>query len=253
MPIIPPVTPITPGVQLSGLDIVKKALGKINCYAAGDTLEAQDANDALVTLNVMLDSWNSEDLMIPGIEILNFSFIPSQQAYTLGPGGDWDHARPQTIEHLSLLGVQNPPQTVELPILMISDEEWADMPVKQVECNQPLYCYDDAGFPMRTLRFYGIPTVADQVAIYSWLPLAQFSSLQSVLTFQPAYYRAILYNLAVELSTDWNVEPTGIVVGMAVESKARVKASNITPIDMRCDDAVVGVSNFSPYRIWTGR
>lgn len=222
----------------SGLDIIKSSLRLINAIAPGESVPSDEAQDALSVLNDMLDAWNAERLMIFTITIAEYPLVVGQQTYTLGPGGNFDAARPTRIDSVSIVNLQNPNQPLELKIQYLTDAEWQNIPVKNIPTTVPLKVYDDGAFPLRNLSYWGIPTVNINTRIYSWTALTQFPDLRTGLTFPPGYYEALRYNLALRLAPEWGESADPQVVGLAAESKARIKSVNITPIDLRCDNAL---------------
>lgn len=222
----------------SSLDIIKSSLRLIGAIAPGEPAPADEAQDALMVLNQMIDAWNSERLMIFTITIAEYPLIPGQQDYTLGPGGNFNAARPTTINSVSIVVLSNPAQPLELEMEYLTDQQWQDIPVKNIPTTVPLKVYDDGGYPLRTLSYWGIPTVAINTRIYSWTALTEFPDLTTKVTFPPGYYEALRYNLALRLAPEWGQSVDPQVVAMAIESKARIKSINITPVDLRCDNAL---------------
>jgi hypothetical protein len=48
----------------TALDLITGALRKIGQYAPGEAVDSQDANDALDSLNGMLDLWTNQNLSV---------------------------------------------------------------------------------------------------------------------------------------------------------------------------------------------
>src|SRR6266699_7095490 len=100
----------------------------IGILAAGETADAGEMADNLMVLNQMLDSWNTERLMIFTLLISEFPLVAGQQVYTLGAGGNFNIPRPSRIERMSIVNLANPAQPLELPMEMLSDEDWQTVP-----------------------------------------------------------------------------------------------------------------------------
>lgn len=65
-------------------DLITGALRNIGVYEAGEPLASDDANDALVVLNALLDSWSADHLMIyASVETLQ-TFTAGTYQYTVG-------------------------------------------------------------------------------------------------------------------------------------------------------------------------
>lgn len=68
----------------SANDIILGALKFINAYAPGEELSSDDANDALGTLNDLLDSFSTDQASVYASEEVILYFTPGQYRYTIG-------------------------------------------------------------------------------------------------------------------------------------------------------------------------
>lgn len=68
----------------TALDLITGALRRINSYSPGETLAASDSNDALETLNDLLDSLSTDQASVFASSESIFTFIPGQYQYTIG-------------------------------------------------------------------------------------------------------------------------------------------------------------------------
>jgi hypothetical protein len=73
-----------PFQQQTALDIITGALRRINAYAAGESLQSPDSQDALLTLNDLLDSLSTEHEAIYGSLENVLTFTPGKYIYTIG-------------------------------------------------------------------------------------------------------------------------------------------------------------------------
>ncbi len=220
-------------------DLISSALRLIGVLASGETPSAAEASDGLTILNQMLDSWNAERLAIFSVQRQVVVPAVLKQAYTVGPGGDFNIARPPRIERVGVISLTNAVQPLELPVEMLTDVGWESIPVKNIFSSLPLKVWNDLGFPFMTLSFWPIPNVQVNFALYIWAALAQFPDLVTDETFPPGYLKALRYNLAVDLAPEFGRELPAVVAAQAVDSKSKIKALNIVPIDLKCDDALV--------------
>jgi hypothetical protein len=218
-------------------DIITSALRLINVMASGEQTPIAMANESLSVLNDMIDGWNAERLAIFTTRTDDFPFVLGQQSYTMGAGGDFNVPRPARIDAMSTIQLTNPGNPVEIPIAMYSVEDWqTQVPVKNVQGSIPLICYDDGGFPLRTLNFWPIPIdQPNAVRIYSWQALTQPANLASQMAFPPGYKEAFRYNLAVALSAEFASTLSPTVAAIAVSSKARLKSMNAPDLELRSD------------------
>jgi hypothetical protein len=205
--------------------------------ASGEETPLAMANESLAVLNDMIDGWNAERQAIFTTRSDDFPYVLGKQSYTLGTGGDFNIPRPARIDAMSTILLNNPANPVEVPMAMYSVEDWqTQVPVKVVNGSIPLICYDDGGFPLRTLNFWPIPTEQpNAVRIYSWQALTQPATLDSVIAFPPGYAEAFRYNLAVRLAAEFTSPLTPTVATIAISSLARLKTMNAPDLSLRSD------------------
>lgn len=222
---------------MTARDLLSSSLRLIGVLSAGEQVANEDATDALLVLQQMIDAWNADRLAIFTTSTNDFPLILGQQVYTLGTGGDFDMTRPARISGMSSILLDNPDNPVEIPIDMYSVQDWQqEVPVKIVNSSFPQICYDDGAFPLRKLNFWPIPTSQNSIRIYSWQPLAEPATFDTVITLPPGYAEAFRYNLAVRLSAEYGqpqISPT--VAEIATTSLARLKTMNAPDLSLRSD------------------
>jgi hypothetical protein len=234
-----------PGVTV-GSDIIYPALRLIRVAArAGHGSQPEIITESLAALNAMIDSWNTERLVVPALLRNVFTLTAGDQDYTIGPSGDFMvNERPSRIEKAGLIDTNNPSQPIELPMEILTIEQWQALPVKSVESTIPAKLYYDQGLSIGsgTIYLWPLPTTANQIALYLWQTLLQFQTVEDPFAMYPGYLRAIQYNLALELAPRHiNAVVSPLVLDTAVKSKAAIKALNSPTLELRCDPALLGV------------
>lgn len=223
-------------ISLVVLDLIASSLRLIGVLASGEPVPIEEANDALMVLDQMVDAWNADRLAIYATGSQDFPFVVGQQAYMMGPGGDFNTERPPRIDSISAMLLENPSNPIEVPMSMFTVDEWQkQMPVKVVNSSFPQVCYDDGGFPLRTLSFWPIPTYPNAARIYSWQDLTLPPTLQTVLSFPPGYAEAFRYNLAARLSAEFAAPLPALVGQIAIDSMARIRNMNLPELGLRSD------------------
>jgi len=223
-------------VPQSAGDIIRRAMLLIEALGTGEVPTAAEAQDALLTLNEMMDAWDADGYLIFTTRIDDFPISSAQQTYTLGAGGDFNIDRPAFIDRASIVIVSNPSQPLEYPIPIYSTQDWQEkIPIKTVPGNLPLLVYDDGAFPLRNLTFW--PSQFDNVnfRLYSWQRLQQFTDLTTLYSFPPGYARAIRWNLALDLAPEFGVEPSALVAANAMKYLGEIRASNPDDAQLRSD------------------
>jgi hypothetical protein len=66
------------------LDLIRGALRRINSYQPGETIAPADANDALETLNDLLDSWSTDHLYVYGSNENIVTYMSGVSQYRIG-------------------------------------------------------------------------------------------------------------------------------------------------------------------------
>ena len=66
-------------------DIISGALKDIGALEAGEVPTADAAQDALNMLNLLVDQWSNENMMVFNIQELIWNVVPGQVQYTIGP------------------------------------------------------------------------------------------------------------------------------------------------------------------------
>ena len=224
-------------IAITVLSLITGALRLLGVTASGELPSSDESNDALSAFQQLVDSWNSDSLTIFSIGSADYPLILNRQAFTLGPGGDFNTNRPARIVGMSTILLLNPSNPVEIPIAMYSWDEWQNkVPVKSVNGSFPQVCYDDGGMPLRTLNFWPIATLQqNNVRIYSWEPLIWPATLQTLLNFPPGYARTFRYNLAIEMAAEFSVPVPAEVAAIAASTLAAIKTMNAPELHLVSD------------------
>lgn len=228
-----------PAPLTAAVDIISSALRLVGVLGSGETASDAEASDAFLVLNDMLDGWNAERLMIFSVAMSEFPLTAGKQTYTFGPSGDFNLSfRPAKIQRYGIVNLNNPAQPLELPLEMLTTEQWAGVPVKQISSTLPTKIYDDQAFPLRNLSFWPYPQIQVNLRAYYWQPLSQFSDLTTKQTFPPGYPEALRYNLAVRLAPEFGAPLSPQVAELAATTKGKIKRMNSPLVDVMCDPAI---------------
>ena len=211
-----------PPLPGSALDLIVDALVELGALAEEETPTAAQAQLGLRRLNQLVDGWIAEPLTLPAATRAVYPLVAGQQAYTIGPGGQFDQARPAWLEAAGVL-VPSGPDAVETPIEILTEQRWQAVALKTLVTGIPAAVYPDRGYPLVTLTFYGAPSAGLGVALYAPVAFTGFENLSTVYRFRPALSEALLYNLAVRLSEPFTRPVSAHVARMAAKTLARLK------------------------------
>lgn len=222
---------------MTGLDLVSGSLRVLGVLATNEQPTAAEANNALQSLNDMIDSWSNERLTIYSIVREVFALVGGQQTYTFGSGGNFNSARPVLIEN-ALLQLPGSNPIVEIPVDILNKDQYSGALIKTLMSAFPLCLYNDDSFPLANINVYPVPSAACNLVLYSAKPLTQIASLTTTIILPPGYQRAIKYNLVIDLAPEYGRPVKPEVVEIANSSKASIKRRNSKTLYLQVDDAL---------------
>ena len=224
---------------MTGLQLLTAALRLIGVLAAGEAPSSTEISDALLSLNNLLDSWSNEGLIAFPVlrEVFALSSVGLAETYSWGTGSTLNSARPMRIKKaLIQLTGSSPP--IELPLTILNVDQYAEVVLKTLQSNFPLYCYIDDAYPNANVSVWPVPTDStNSLVFYSVKPLAS-AILNTALSLPPGYLRSLQFNLAMDLAPEYGrmVPPT--VEAIAMDSKAAIKRNHTKPIYLKVDSAL---------------
>lgn len=213
----------------------------IGAIATGETASADEQADALSVLNQMLDSWSNENLIINAKIKEEFPLVGGQQIYTMGPSGNFNTTRPLRIDMAYIK--QSGSTTFELPVEIVTVEQWADIGVKNTQSSIPTKLYPEMTSTLVNLNLWPVPSAATTLVLYSIKTLTSFANATDSVTLPPGYEKALRYGLAVELAPEFGKSLDPVLVEQMNEAKANIKRINSKPQFMDCDSAILSRAN----------
>lgn len=217
--------------------LINGSLRLLGVLAEGESVTAEGAQDALASLNSMIDSWSTESLSVMGFTERIVTLQTAQQMYTIGPNGDIDIPRPTAITDVSV-AYQNAPQDIFLPMQEYSLDRYSSIPVIGYQTPIPQGFYLNPGFQFYELFIYPVPQAGTKIRFYTQDLLSSIPNISQTILLAPGYERAFRYNLAIELAPEYGAQPSAAVVKIAQESKDNVQRLNATDITLVCDMGV---------------
>jgi len=232
----------TAGDQING------ALRLLGILAEGETPSAETSQDALTALNQMIDSWNTERLMIYNTIDQVFLWQPNIITQTLGPTGDFVGLRPVLLDDSTYF--KDPSSGISFGIKFINQQQYDGIAVKTVTSTYPQVMWINMEHPNISMAIYPKPTKVLEWHFISVEELAQPATLATELYFPPGYLRAFRYNLACEIAPEFGVEPSPTVSRIAMASKRNLKRINNPEDIMSLPYSIVGTRQ--RYNIFAG-
>lgn len=221
---------------ISGQGLINEALFNIGVLADGETPSPGVSNTALISLNNLLESWSVERLDVYAIVVADHTLIANQATYAIGQEGtpDFNAQRPTSIRSAAIVTATD---GFVFPVKLVPAEEFNSIPEPLATAKVPRVLWNDNSYPNANLSLWPIPSAANKLRLYTWQPLTQLSSLTATFDFPPAYQRAIILNLAVELAPKLQrpLDPT--LASIAMAAKEALRGLNAPPVQGAAEEA----------------
>lgn len=215
-------------------DIIVLALKDAGILGVGQTPLAEDSNDALTRLNMMIAQWSRKRWLI-----YHLVDVPLQStgalSYTIGAGGNFNVTRPDRIEAAyARQTVSGSPNQVDYPLdIIFSREDYSKITLKSLSTFPNALFYDSA-FPLGNIYVWPAPGIQYEIHLVLKDQLAQFPTLTTIFNLPPEYQEAIVYNLAGRLCVAYGkaVRPELQALAQAALSTIRVANTQIPTLIM---------------------
>ena len=205
-------------------DQINGALRLLGALAEGETPSAATSQDALMALNQMIDSWNTERLSVFSTQDQVKTWLPNLQSNTLGPTGTLVGQRPILIDDSTYF--RDPANNISFGIKLINQQQYNGIAVKTVTSTYPQVMWVNMTYPDIEIYVYPVPTKPLEFHFVSVEPLMSVPDLTTVITMPPGYLRAFKYNLALEIAGEFGIQPNAQVSRIAMTSKRNLKRIN---------------------------
>lgn len=235
-------------------DLIEGALRKIGVIASGEPMKAHEANDGLEALRMLVDTWALEPLMIPTISTITKQLVVGEVIYTIGdyptpvpdplPGNHIQSAQPREI----LAAWIRDSSGTDYKMDTMNTWMYSDISIKNVGA-RPSRFYVEDGWPLQKLYLESEPYADDvlylkaRINLNDALPLA---SLDDDLNLPYGYESALMYNLAIDIASEYGMDVPQVVALRASNTLRSIKNANSQALVSRVDRALsqqIGVIN----------
>lgn len=193
--------------------MITQSLTEIRVARAGDTVSADDMALGVYVYNRILNQWNGNPRAAFSEIFTDYTLTAALSPHTIGPSGQTFTVtqRPERILQASL----NIGSNVHLPIT-IRDAVWyAEQTLPALSESVPTDLYYQPGWPNGRLYFYGVPSTAYTVRLWTETLIA--AVVQTDTFSMPPGYQVLL-----ELQAAEELAPMfGQAVGPSLERRAR--------------------------------
>ncbi len=248
-------------MSTTALAILTTAFEVLEVFMPGDSIPAADGATGLRFLNNLVGQWARQMQTIPAVVRSEFPLVAGKGGpsapYTIGPGGDFNLARPTTAAQLTgaglLLGGTLPAD--ELRRAVYTDAMYAAVSIKEMQ--NPLFTgvylnLTDVG-GLATVQLWPVPnTSLHRLVLYLKTALTAFAALATPYDLPTGYDEALAYNLARRLAKPYGKTVDDDLLDLARSSLAVVKRSNTPMSDLALDPMFTQGSPAQGYNIDTG-
>jgi hypothetical protein len=205
-------------------DLINGSLRLLGVLAEGETPSSETSQDALLAMNQMIQSWNTERLAVFSTQDQVVTWPPSTISRTFGPTGDIVANRPVAIDDSTYF--RDPSNGISYGLKLINQQQYNGIAVKTVTSTYPQVMWVNMTYPDVEMYVYPVPTKVLEFHVVSVEELTQPANLATDLAFPPGYLRCFRYNLACELAPEFGTEPSRQVQRIAMTSKRNLKRIN---------------------------
>jgi hypothetical protein len=197
-------------------DLIHSSMRLIGAIAAGEILETAELNDAFVSFNQMLSSWNTEGASLVGRKQIVVNIAAPLNGYTLPE-------RPVKIEAASaaISGVENGIEIVDAAgweAIPIPEKQMQSIFIRKLYCN---YLY-----PTTTVYIWPVPRLPGTLEVWIYATVPPFAALDSVIDLPFGYEAGLRWNLAVNLAPEYGRPIDQVVLANAQNFKASLVQLN---------------------------
>lgn len=205
---------------------IDRALRLAGQLSAGASPTATESADALVAFNDMVEAWRLEGLMVYAMQEESLTLTSGSSSRTVGPSGNLSTTRPVEIRKAWIVD-----NSVSYPVRIISHEEYAAIPDKTTTGDWPTVAMIEYTMATATVTYWPVPNASRTMKLLTPVAVTEFAAVGTTVTLPPGYGRALAYNLAVELASEYETEVRPAVAQIAIQSKAAIKRRNMRPIE----------------------
>lgn len=228
---------MTVPVPTTPRDLINLSLKTANVLGVGQVASAEDMNDAFNLLNMLMAQLQRRRYMIYQLVTLAKQ-ATGAISYTVGPGGDFNVARPAKLESAFFRQNVQTPLPVDYPLeILRSTEDYNRISIKNLNAF-PRFAFYDMAYPMGNLYVWPVPNSMYEIHITVMQQLQQFQNLSDQIAMPPEYSAALMWNLTLELYPFYGLPVSDVVRGKAEASLRIIEEANTAIPQLQLPPAV---------------
>jgi len=191
-------------------NIIDRAFRKLGIT----TPTAGQSADALESLNDMISSWSADGLIVPYRTSENFTLTVGSAVYTIGAAGNFNTVRPLEIMEVYIRDSNNNDHY----LTKMTQTQYALIVDKGADARPERYYYDPQ-YALGKIYFDSEPTTAETLHLISEKAITELAALTTTVSLPDHYKEALVFNLAVRLASDKNIEIDNNSIAIAIQTK----------------------------------
>ncbi len=237
-------------------DILIEALGYIGAQEINETPSPADLNTCLNTANFLIGSWSANSTMLRATIPESFTLTNNQASFTIGTGGNFNTVKPIRVVSAFLQDSSGS----RYPINIVGKDVYDQYPDALISSGLPMVICYDPGVTQQTSQLgtiYVYPMANG--AVYSLFLemekyLTSFVNLTDTVTFEPAYFAAICWNLAEWIWPKFNrVKPLpALIRNNARSTKRTIENMNARRMTLGLDLPSAKATSYNIYTDQSG-
>ncbi len=244
-------------LTITARSVITGALRSLGVADGSAPPTAEDMQTGYDALRELVDNWSLQSLTSLLQERTVFPLVASQQDYTIGPAALTPNistgtaARPLELVAAGLMLGSTTPR-LEIPMAVFTETQWQGLAIKTLSGIRPTVVSYTPTDPLGLITVWPVPSAISDVVLYTALLVPNFTSLSASYVCPPGYAKALRFNLAKVLVSDFAV-PELVetrVTREADQSLADVKRNNVQIGDLEIDAALTG-DGAGGYSIWS--
>lgn len=232
---------------------IDAAMRKIGVLTAQDEASAADHQLGLETLNRIIDSYNTQDLIITYMEDIPYAVDYSVRSWggsvTIGAGLEIDEVAPAQVEDLFWTMGGSSYKSKEM-----SYNQWADIATKNNIAIPSRHFVQRMNDNAIKIYFDCIPQDGLTLHLLAKRPYTGVNGEGNDyiptddIKWNFGFEKMLMYRLAVELAPDFEVQASQTVISLATEAENNVMAHNFQPTTLGADVSLIKNVINSGYR-----
>lgn len=211
-------------------DLLTKAFRFVKILGADEPMAADEAGDALITLNEVIEQANIDKLLAYYLTSITFPTVAEQLAYTVGPASTTpDVVAPRPVEIIDGFSRRD---GSDYPLFIASKEDYNYIQRKDIGiAGWEQSVYYEATWPKGTFYLYPKPTDAlTTVNLSVMADIPAFAALSDAVSLPPGYGFWLRAKTGERLAAEYGHPFTMAMSKLLLEAEVSIKKNNLKPM-----------------------